>query len=407
MSRKRGIPTYRLHRQSGLAIVTLADDLGGRRDVTLGKYNTPESKAEYARIIAEWESQGRRLAVPVGATKDLTITELVARFWPYAEQHYRYPDGRTTNELADFKYSLRPLVHFYGHTPAKEFGPLALKVVRQKMVDGYEHPRYGPQQALCRDVINQRVGRIRRLFKWGVEHELVPAPVLQGLQSVRGLQQGRSEARETEPVQPVPVEHVEAVLPFVRPPVAAMLRIQLLTGMRPGEVILLRGTDLDTSGPVWLYRPAVHKMAYKHCSRVVAIGPKAQEVLKPWLKEDPAAYVFSPHETMRALRKQQRQQRKTKVQPSQKNRRKRRPKCKPGDRYKTGSYNYAVVRACAKAGVPPFHVHQLRHNAGTEVRKAFGLDAARALLGHKSAKVTEEYAQIDVSKAVEVARQVG
>jgi integrase len=373
----------------------------------LGKYGSPESRAEYARVIAEWEAHGRRLVTPAVQTGDLTVAELVTRFWPHAEQHYRRPDGSTTNELLDFKYSLRPLVHFYGHTPAREFGPLALKVVRQKMVDGYEHPRYGPQQALCRSVINQRVGRIRRLFKWGVEHELVSASVLQGLQSVRGLQKGRSEARETEPIQPVPVEHVEAVLPHVRPPVAAMLRLQLLTGMRPGEVVLLRGADLDMSGPVWLYRPATHKMKYKSQERVVAIGPRAQEVLRPWLKDDPAAYVFSPHETMQALRKQQRQERKTKVQPSQRNRRKRRPKCKPGKRYKTGSYNYAVVRACAKAGVPSFHVHRLRHNAGTEVRKTFGLDAARALLGHKSPKVTEEYAELDLAKAVAVAAAVG
>ncbi|MFO0821981.1 MAG: hypothetical protein U0792_02495 [Gemmataceae bacterium] len=46
------IPTYRLHKQSGQAIVTISSN-GTRRDVLLGKYGTPESQAEYRRVLAE------------------------------------------------------------------------------------------------------------------------------------------------------------------------------------------------------------------------------------------------------------------------------------------------------------------------------------------------------------------
>ena len=59
------------------------------------------------------------------------MNELILRFWPHAEMHYRHPDGNPTSELADYKLSLRPLRHSYGHTPAREFGPLALKAARQ------------------------------------------------------------------------------------------------------------------------------------------------------------------------------------------------------------------------------------------------------------------------------------
>jgi hypothetical protein len=41
MPRTASIPTYRLHRQSGQAVVTLRDAVGLRRDVLLGRYNTP------------------------------------------------------------------------------------------------------------------------------------------------------------------------------------------------------------------------------------------------------------------------------------------------------------------------------------------------------------------------------
>jgi hypothetical protein len=61
MPRSKAIPTYRLHQSSGQAVVTLPDGLGNRRDVYLGQHGTPESEAEYGRVIAEWQATGRRL----------------------------------------------------------------------------------------------------------------------------------------------------------------------------------------------------------------------------------------------------------------------------------------------------------------------------------------------------------
>src|SRR5262245_37097786 len=106
-------PAYRLHKQSGQAIVTLPDGLGGRRDFLLGPYGTPETKAEYRRRLAEWEAKGYRL-LQHAAAKDLTVDELILAFWPHAEQHYRRPAGTPTNELRDFKISLKPLRRLYG-----------------------------------------------------------------------------------------------------------------------------------------------------------------------------------------------------------------------------------------------------------------------------------------------------
>src|SRR5262249_20093207 len=98
MSKKARVPSYRLHKQSGQAMVTLTDGLGGRRDVLLGEYGTTQSRAEYARVLAEWEANGRRCPRP-GATRadGLTVSELILAFWNHAEQHCRRPDGTTTN----------------------------------------------------------------------------------------------------------------------------------------------------------------------------------------------------------------------------------------------------------------------------------------------------------------------
>jgi integrase len=407
MPRRNHIPTYRLHKQSGQAIVTLPDGAGGRHDVTLGPHGTTESRAEYARVLAEWEANGRR-PVLAAATPDLTVYELVARFLEHAKQHYRRPDGTTTSELSDYKLSLRPLCHLYGHTPARDFGPLALKAVRKLMVEGYEHALHGAQPQLARKVVNQRVGRVRRLFRWAVENEMVPLSTLHGLQAVQGLQCGRSAARETEPVRPVADSIVSATLPFLRPPVAAMVRLQLLTGMRPGEVVILRAIDLERTDPVWLYRPARHKTEWHGHQRVIPIGPRGQEIIRQWLKPNVEAYLFSPADAVEGLHAERRQQRQTRIQPSQaRRRRKEKPRRKPRDHYTPDTYGKAVARACQKATVPAWHPHQLRHTKATEIRREAGLDAARAVLGHRSPQVTELYAELDIAKAAAVMERIG
>jgi hypothetical protein len=90
---------------------------------------------EYARVIVEWEAAGHRLPASA-AVKALTVNELILAYWRHAEQHYRRPDGTPTKELADIRLSCRPLKALYGDTTAKDFGPLALKALRESMVAG-------------------------------------------------------------------------------------------------------------------------------------------------------------------------------------------------------------------------------------------------------------------------------
>jgi integrase len=414
-------PSYRLHKQSGQAIVTLSDGMGGRRDVLLGPYDSPQSREQYYRVLAEWRANGGT-ASQAPAENPLSVAELLLLFWRHAERHYRHPDGTPTSELNDYRLSLRPLRQLYARTPAAEFGPKALKAVRDAMLRQpvtrkvkVEDPETGKARwevkvlrvGLARKLINQRVGRIVRVFKWAVAEELVPPSVLEGLRAVRGLQAGRTEARECAPIGPVPEAFIDAVLPLVSAQVAAMIRLQTLTGMRPGEVCRMRTIDIDTTGPEWVYKPPRHKTAWRGKSRVIPLGPRAREVLKPWLRLGVEEYLFQPREAMAALRARQRVARKGRVQPSQQCRRKRRPKKAPGERYTPRSYGFAIERACKKAGVPPWNANQVRHNFATGVRRRFGLEAAQVTLGHSKADVTQVYAERDQALAERVAREIG
>ena len=130
--------------------------------------------------------------------------------------------------------------------------------------------------------------------------------------------------------------------------------------------------------------------------------------------------------------------------------RRRHPERKPKDRYDIASYRRAIVRACDRAFPPPehlrrarvagkraerwetdaewrrrlgekrwqellawrdahrWHPYQLRHAAGTRIRREFGLEAAQIALGHSSALVTDAvYAERDLTKVVEVMRKIG
>jgi integrase len=385
-------PSLRLHKPSGLAVVTL-----GGRDVYVGRYGTPESRAEYDRVVAEWLLNGRGLPAPVsGAGADLTVNEFLVAYLNHVDSYY-VKNGRPTKESEDIRYAVRPLRQLYGHTLARDFGPLALKTVRKALI----------ASGLCRNEVNKRVGKIKRAFRWAVSEEMIPPSVDHGLQTVPGLRRGRADVRESEPVKPVPDAQVDAIRPHVSRQVWAMVQLQRLTGMRPGEVVAMRTIDLDTSGRVWLYAPGSHKTEHHGKRRTIYLGPQARAVLREWLRPDLAAPLFQPRDAMAERRAERRRGRKTPVQPSQRNRAKSRPKKQPGTTYSVQSYGRSIDYGCDKANVPRWHPNQLRHNAATRLRKEFGLDVARAVLGHASPAVTEVYAELDGAKAVEAMEQVG
>ena len=82
-------------------------------------------------------------------------------------------------------------------------------------------------------------------------------------------------------------------------------------------------------------------------------------------------------------------------------------KLQPGLKYTRHSYRVAVQRACKRAGIPTWSPRQLRHTRATMIRKAFGLEAAKAVLGHTDTKITEIYAERDLDLAKRVMHEIG
>jgi integrase len=158
---------------------------------------------------------------------------------------------------------------------------------------------------------------------------------------------------------------------------------------------------------VWLYNPPKHKTLWRGHHRTIAIGPRGQEIIRRHLKPRIDAYLFSPAEQEVMIAAEKRANRKTKVQPSQVSRKKAKPKKKPGEQFDANDINNAIKRACARAGIPRWHTHQLRHTAALEVSRQHGLEAARAVLGHKSLQMTADYGGPDRQTASEVMGKIG
>lgn len=420
MPPSRKVPSYRLHKASGQAVVTLSG-----RDCYLGCYNSDESRRRYHEVIGEWLRAGR-VVPPKGreekrTTQDgTTVSMLICGYWEHAQSYYRKPDGTETRSVGLVKLAMRRLRRFAGDCAAAEFGPIRYKALRQSMIgDG-----------LKRKTIERYMGIVKDCYRWGVEEQLIDASVLHALRAVRGLAPGRTEAVESEPVKAVPWTTVAATLPYLPRPVAALVRLQWLTGARGGELFEMRAVDLDTGGTVWLYQPQHHKTEHHNRSRVINLGPRAQNVIKPFLAGRPVdAPLFDPADSERGQR------------------------CAVQAIYNRDSYARCITRACEAAFSPPTHLargrapgrgrkkkstrwetekewrkrlgkarwdelvrwrkdhhwhpHQLRHAAATEVRRQYGLEAARAWLGHAEIQATQLYAEQDSALCVNIAKEIG
>jgi integrase len=400
-----------LHRGSGQAVVHV-----NSRDVYLGVHGTPESKAKYQDIVRRHMADRAKVEMEQSTNwhTDITLAELAANYLQHVRAYY-VKDGKPTSQQAGIKAVIDIALEKYAYLEAVKFGPLALRECRDEFV----------RRGFVRTEINRRIQLIRRLFKWAVAHELIPAEVLVGLQAVSGLRRGRTSAPERRRIKPVPKAFLDAVVLHVSPQIATMCRLQLLTGMRPGEVVVMRTIDINTSGDIWEYHPEHHTLEHRDIERIIMIGPKAQEVLKPWLKAEVQAYLFAPKEAVEATwaahsecweeRRKTSPDAKSKTETAKsiwraagtalaRRRKSRRP---PGDRYTVVSYRRAIHRACDVVRIDRWSPNRLRHTAATTVRRELGIEAARALLGRSDADTTTIYAERDQELARKAMERLG
>jgi len=437
------IPKYRRH-SSGKAFVVWKK----KRYYLPGRYNTAESRGAYNRFVAEITRPNAAPRKTTAPGESLTVCEV-------AHQYLRAMKLALCDDshVDPAYYHIRRMLHFvlrvHGMLPIVDFGPRALKEVRDEMMKAKKVRwvrRRNPDDTLLpgvelietdmpltRTYINEQVGRIRRFMSWAVAEEFMPAakadalkhlPPLRkingGNKSRRWNSDGETDTRpavrettdgprESQRVRPANPKDIQKVLTAASPTLAGMIQTGELTGMRPTEICIMRPMDIDRSMEatlgIWEYRPTAYKTKEidraDSIDQVVCLGPRVQAILLPFLDRPADAFMFSPRESV-AWHHQQRWRGKGTSK-------RRDPKTyrKLHDRFDAGSYRQSLSRAIRRAGAQHWTPYQLRHTRGTEVRRDYQLEGAQAILRHRHAKVTGVYAERSLDLARKIAREIG
>lgn len=425
------LPRYCLHRATGQGVVYI-----NRREAYLGPYGSEQSLKLYNQIIARWRAGSSAAVVGdrLNAPDDLTVVELVAKFVEWARRRYVNSPGR----LVKLAIATRRLLRLHADTPVADFGPLALQAVRSAMI----------ADDLCRNSVNDAARIIKSVWQWGVRNQMIAETLWRGLLSVPSLAAGEEGVRESEPVRPAGWRQVRVVLRSAPELVRVMVKLQILTGMRPGEVVQMRPADIEQSRAGWLYRPRRHKTKHLKRERVIHIGPRARAILEPMLPDDRLAYVFNPRYSLADYNARRRDVRSRNRPPSAEPARRRACKRKRGVRprrfaahYTVGAYRTAIRRACENLWPLPDHLarrkgesaaawrarlgpeawsevvawrrdhimhpHQLRHSFATRIGNRFSEEEAQVLLGHSRLQTTGIYVERDIRRGRKIIEQVG
>jgi len=348
------VPKYCRQREKGRPDRSYVKIDGKKR--YLGNFGTSGSLAKYAKMIASVQQPDANLLDQIPSSgHQVSISELLASYLEWAQGYYDPP------EYQNFIAVARLLREHAGTISASDFGPRRLKQLREAMIE----------RKWVRRSINKQIVRVRSIFRWGVENEIIAAGNLEALRAVRALREGRSRAREKPPVKPVPNSIFEATSAELSPMLKDMVKIQLLTGCRPGELLGMQPKLIDRTEKTWIYSPSIHKNTWRGKSRNIPIGPMTQKLLCKYLFGE---YCFQTS---------------------------------AGLPYLIASYRRAISRGCQRAKVAHWSPNQLRHNAATTIRQKYGIEAASHILGHANISMSEHYAEKSLQQAKEIATKMG
>lgn len=383
-------PAYLLHKPSGQAYTRI-----DRQFHYLGEYGSQASRQKYHQLLSDKFGTVAPALEAKSIGPRLTVGHLAKAFVDHAKGYY----GPKSSQIYCIRSAIRPLERGeWCELPVEAFTPLKLQqVIEQRVLDGdWRDNKTTRGQSLTRSTVNATLRLLKQMFRWGASQELVPYSVYEPLTTVGGIRKGKGKLadkmREPTRVTPAPPAAIAAAKKYVGPEISAMIELQLLTGMRPDEVTIMRPCEIDRSGRVWSYRPGKHKNDWRENDegKEVLLGPKAQKLLKSWLKDCPAEtdYLFSPIRVQ--ARSIERQREESGKEPSLVKLSEVRP---PRPCYDDASYRQAVRRGCKRAKVAVWTPNQLRHNAATMLREKYGIENSQIPLGHKHTKTNEIYAE--------------
>jgi integrase len=326
-------------------------------------------------------------------SKSITVVQIIREYRKWAESYYRDENGHETSTMATIAATMKRLRAWYGSENAESFTPLAFKDVIKRMIEG----------GLSISTINASIARIKSMFRWAASEELIPQTVYDRLCTVRNEIQGKTKAKPKRVVQAVSDADIEATLPHLPAMVRDMVRLQRLTGARPGELCNMRVSEITAVGDVLVYAPNQHKNKHHGKSRTIVIAGEAIEIIKSYLASE-GEFVFSSAKSMEQTLADRSAKRVT--PPNHGNRPKKRRKTLGGNKYVEDSYRRCITRACEKAGINQWSPNMLRHAAAVDIQSTLGIEAVAAVLGHSKIDTSKIYAKHNLALAIQAAKAI-
>ena len=356
---KRTLPRYCHHKASGQAYVRLTED-GKRRTVYLGPHNSRESLEQYDKVVGDWLAKR-----PIIQDNVLRIRDVAERFKSYREPLL------TDDKKHHLNPAIKLLIEHFGERPADDFDAMQLERFKGELVDAEYSRKYG----------NAIIKTVKDTFKWAAQRKLIPVENYTLIETVDLLT--TSEAK-TKVVTPIDDATVEQTLPELSTELQQMIAFIRHTGCRPGEARTMKVGDIDRE--TWLADLKQHKTAKKGKARYIVIPPNVREMLLPRLLRPADKCVFSSE--LKGTRP-----------------------------YEKRALGRAIDRAIKRInrkrkeqGEPQlehWHPYQLRHTRATEAREQYSAEVCQVLLGHSKIDMTQHYAQLTKSKALDLSKQLG
>lgn len=377
-------------------------------DFYCGPHGSKTSLNEYDRIVAEYLASGRSkdFGQPEPVVETIKMAELIRRFGIYAKGYHVRKDGTQTGVHHNMKPLMRTLNRLYGKIPVEEWRQEQFQAfINYAARNGFgEVPKNDENgEALSQRSLGDAMGHIKKMFKWANQNGLAGVEHEQAIKNVTLQRRGRA----TDEVEAVPDEFVDLALPHMPEMVADMCRLQMVSGMRPGEVIAITKGQIEFGEDDWVYKPKNHKNAHRKKSRSIPLVPAAQQILDKYLgaEDEPCFSPAKSIEMQRARRSAERV-----VPLSCGTTRKKNAENRGGDYYSAGSYRKAVQRAQEKVfyGKVGFKwsPNQIRHRVGEKLQDAVGIEAVLQVHGHSDLKTSRRYAKENTKLAAAALRKI-
>jgi integrase len=381
----------------------------------------PEMVAQLAAIqgmtpelLASLLTAGAPQGAPASAPVDcLSLRTLAAKFLEDARQKFAPVEGQLdTGTYSRHRRALDLICEMYGELPADRIRAAQVHEFRLELIRRVKQS--GKQISTA--YVNKMVQSIKVCYKTLQLWEDVPHEVAAVVRDVPPLKPTEYGTVVHDRIEDVSIETVLRTLPYLPRVLADMVKIQMLTGMRPNELHRLRPRDLRRDGDGMFYEPTHHKTVKHGKRKVIALPAEAIRILQPYLSDRrPEDYCFSPADSEARRRAEGKilRQAGRKLTAKEKARiYKIRGQDVTSKSYNKDTYRRAIARAIEAANaagdrIEHWHPYQIRHQYGTLASQA-GADALAIAdaLGHADTRTTARYIHNERKNALRVANAV-